>query len=1677
MPEGAMGTASGRIQEAYASSSYTADDSLVYPRVQASEVRTGDRAIKCRITSTNAAFAAVPVNWLATGLTGTVAGNVVLGVRFYIKFSALPSADIDIILTGGFTYSPVVLLKSDGKLALTDQTASRVAVVTTSGSYAANVWHCIRVVRDGSDGEWLFDVNGEQIGTGTSSLFVGSASADSNTFVGARSLSGLSSPVDFYYDDIMVSSAAAGSSLSSELPPMGRVKRRSITGDGAGTTWTGTYTDVDDLEGTSGYDSDTTYITSSTNNQVESVSHPSLSTDSITGVINAVRFSAVGRDISNTTNWRVGCSPVSPAGLAINWSSTAADDDSTYRFRCVVRDKAENGTDSITVAIVEDRQVAVGHAQSQARAVRVTALAYEVDYTPFDADFNQTIGAVTVTAEGEVATPRTADADITVGAATLGETVVVSFVQQAGIIELNTSGGGQQFYSSTAFYISKVQFKLRHYTEARTAYVNLRATNYWGEILAVSDTVNIPAGSSFETYSFTFSPPILTSDNSYYGLQIMPSGIIDLAGYSADGYGGGSAFSSNSSIPDWDTYFLVYSYSAYVKVGVAASATPTIGAISGSIAGSVYDLVSTIVDSFDDNSLDTSKWLTGSTGNTEVREQNKRLEIEALSSTLASAWAYSNKVVALQDSSFYVSISARAFYPRIEFGLSDTPGTEFSAKIGWQINASGNLHAVVEGSTQLIISFITEDYYWLRIRHSSSTGYVYFDSAPITASNPPIEGDWVNRYSVNTWTPSTSRLYFRARAQSVAQVLVAFDGLNGPSSNFVLADASQTVGAVTLTAAGTVSASGFNADFNKTIGAITSTAAGTVEVQAALTQSLAITPVFTAKVDVAAALTQELALSLTADGTVEALTAHADADITLGAITLSAATAVEVIASSSQTLGAISLASAANVEVGAAFAATLAQTLSAAGTVEVQAALTQTTGATLSADAAVEVTASASNTLGAITLSATGNVPAAADFSATLALTGSSSGTIEVQAALTASTSATLSSTAAVEVQADFSSTVGLTLSAAGTVGSNPANADADLTLGAVTLTSAAQVEVNAAFTATVEQTLASTGAVEVQAALTQSLALTLTSAAQVEAAAAFVSTLALTVAASAAVEVRADFSGTTSASVTSTASVDTVEAIADADLTLGAVTLTSASAVGIAAALSTELALTGTSDGTVLVSADAANTVGLTLSSTAQIEVTGSFEQTVALSLSSQAAVQVSADSSVTLSAASLASQTAVLVSADASLTIGAVSLSSTLTLSQEGTGSLPTVTLTAPEAAPSTEVAISGANEVVDVWAVEGSANATGEGSATASLPTVNVSAVQGAAASDVSVSATIGTVTLSAASAAASVDDSVTADIATAIISAASATISAEANITAANSSTTVSSISGVATAEAAVSGSLVTTSTSVVNGVATSEVSVSAAVSTVSAVAPEAVASVSVEVTATISSVLTSASEASPTTEVSVTANNSTVIVTAPAASASATGSGSAVAGIATVATQPPEASVSAGLTVSGSLNVTTIAVIDGTTSTGVTITAGTIVVSITVPDAAVSTEVSISGALPIVSLFVADGAPSAGATANGSIGSVSLAAVDASLSAEAIITGANAVVTVVPVIGDAFGGVANGLPLPVVTVTPPAYYPAKITHRKVVTWSQSKVVTQVQSKTVTRALQQSKVVTE
>jgi hypothetical protein len=157
-------------------------------------------------------------------------------------------------------------------------------------------------------------------------------------------------------------------------------------------------------------------------------------------------------------------------------------------------------------------------------------------------------------------------------------------------------------------------------------------------------------------------------------------------------------------------------------------------------------------DNFDGSVVDTSKWTVTADTGTSAYQLDGRLRLKG---PAASATGYvtleSVSTYDLTGKSAFVAlrqIASRALFESVVETAPLSVTLNASNLLVWYIS-NGSLKArkrVSASNTDVYsVTYNTTTHRWFRIREAS--GSIYFDTAPSTASNPPIETDWVNRHT------------------------------------------------------------------------------------------------------------------------------------------------------------------------------------------------------------------------------------------------------------------------------------------------------------------------------------------------------------------------------------------------------------------------------------------------------------------------------------------------------------------------------------------------------------------------------------------------------------------------------------------------------------------------------------------------------------------------------------------------------------------------------------------------------------------------------------------------------------------------------------------------------------------------------------------------------------------
>jgi hypothetical protein len=335
---------------------------------------------------------------------------------------------------------------------------------------------------------------------------------------------------------------------------------------------------------------------------------------------------------------------------------------------------------------------------------------------------------------------------------------------------------------------------------------------------------------------------------------------------------------------------------------------------------------STLTDPFDDNSRDTGLWdlgalKTSGSAAVTVNEANARLEITANASAAGYGGYISRGIYDLTNSNISCKVTvvgAMAAQDEGYIGAGQDSSNYYIALVG-----NGNLflqrNAAGSAGNVGTVAYSGTTHAWLRLRFDGTT--VYLDTATSSASNPPIESDWTNRFSearnaaINLTSTriaidagafgagSTAAFQFdgfntatAAAASAIAAtaaITEADDSVSSAAALAIAAAASTTEGNDSLSSAAAVAIA---AALGKTEAGDTVGAAGAVAIAAALASTEAadsVSSAATLAIKASAAITEGAdTLSASAGSGIAATLAVTEADDTvsaLGALALLAA--------------------------------------------------------------------------------------------------------------------------------------------------------------------------------------------------------------------------------------------------------------------------------------------------------------------------------------------------------------------------------------------------------------------------------------------------------------------------------------------------------------------------------------------------------------------------------------------------------------------------------------------------------------------------------------------------------------------------------------------------------------------------------------------------------------------
>lgn len=321
--------------------------------IQSTTKRTGSYAAKWKPNGA-ASFENFTVRGLAADGTGAnFSDPATIYLRFYLYIAAAASGDMNLAIffkrTGGNALKGLLSLTSARKLTFLDAGST-----TTTGTTVLSTgqWYRIeaKVGTGASNASWEVKIDGtSEISSSTANL---TANGCSECTFGYRN----TAPTDgeIYWDDIAIDDAA--------YPGAGQVNILKPNATGTTSAWTngaGTSpTNVAEVP----HDSDTGYITSSTNGNVTTVNLDSSATGGVSGTIAAVQVVGIVRDEGGASSMSIRAK-----SSATNSDTTAVDPGASYTAlsKLLATDPntsaawTTSGLDALEIGVVNSASVAV----------------------------------------------------------------------------------------------------------------------------------------------------------------------------------------------------------------------------------------------------------------------------------------------------------------------------------------------------------------------------------------------------------------------------------------------------------------------------------------------------------------------------------------------------------------------------------------------------------------------------------------------------------------------------------------------------------------------------------------------------------------------------------------------------------------------------------------------------------------------------------------------------------------------------------------------------------------------------------------------------------------------------------------------------------------------------------------------------------------------------------------------------------------------------------------------------------------------------------------------------------------------------------------------------------------------------------------------------------------------
>lgn len=208
-----------------------------------------------------------------------------------------------------------------------------------------------------------------------------------------------------------------------------------------------------------------------------------------------------------------------------------------------------------------------------------------------------------------------------------------------------------------------------------------------------------------------------------------------------------------------------------IPAAIASVATTEGNDALAATAAVAWPLIETLQEDFE-LPLDAAKWTPTAVGGTVTFSGGTSVQ------TISSA-VFGNEAT-IVSKGHYTFLGSSLFWRFVQpirspaAGIQNGMGVKTPTggrTIQWYLDTDGALKVVKQDNFVMTVFATVEPAYytnpgpyaWLRVREKA--GVTYFDAAPITASNPPIEADWVNKYSLATntiagpWTDTQANFY------------------------------------------------------------------------------------------------------------------------------------------------------------------------------------------------------------------------------------------------------------------------------------------------------------------------------------------------------------------------------------------------------------------------------------------------------------------------------------------------------------------------------------------------------------------------------------------------------------------------------------------------------------------------------------------------------------------------------------------------------------------------------------------------------------------------------------------------------------------------------------------------------------------------------------------------------